>query len=196
MIIFAFPMKYYPDWYPQFPELYPPDENRLPSRVSRPKLGAEEEKKAVRSKRLAMPTIEEPALTLEEASALLMQWQALQAELTRVKNNELLLRQRLFRHFFPVAKEGTNHHNLGHGYKLDAVVPYTREVDAEALLGLSNELPAAGIDLDALIKYKPSLVTSAYRDLTDVQQKLFDRCLTIKPGSPTLKLVAPKDEGG
>jgi hypothetical protein len=132
------------------------------------------------------------SLTPEQADTMLMEWNRLTTELSRIKSQEMLLRMRLFQHFFPDAVEGTNKHQLGAGYSLTAAVPYTREVDEEALQSKDNELKAAGIDSKLLIKWKPSLVTSAYRELTDVQMRVFDSCLTIKPGAPTLKIVEPK----
>jgi hypothetical protein len=135
-------------------------------------------------------------LTADEANRLLVEWQRLAHELGRLKSQEFLLRTRVFEHFFPAPTEGTNKAPLGKGYTLNATYPLNRTVDTEALHARDNELKAAAIDTELLVKYKPEVVTSIYRQLTAEQQKLFDTVLTIKPGAPALKITAPKPPKG
>jgi hypothetical protein len=132
------------------------------------------------------------ALTPDEANRLLAEWQRLAHELGRLKSQEFLLRARVFQHFFPTPEEGTNKCPLGKGYTLKANYPLNRTVDPEALKSHDNELKAALIDTELVIKYKPEVVTSCYRQLTAEQQKLFDTVLTIKPGAPALEITKPK----
>lgn len=48
--------------------------------------------------------------------------------------------------------------------------------------------------MDDVIRWKPELAVTVYRNLTADQIHLVDQCLEIKPGSPSLDLVAPKEK--
>jgi hypothetical protein len=45
-----------------------------------------------------------------------------------------------------------------------------------------------------LIRWEPALSITAYQNLDHETQKLFDGCLTIKPGKPSLEVIPPKAE--
>ena len=121
----------------------------------------------------------------------LAQWFTLQQELAKLKASEMLLRQRIFKHYFPNAKEGTNTFVLPDGYQLKADLPYERKVDEGALQALSEELAKAMVSKDELLEYKPSLKVKEYRTLTDEQRLIVDQFLIIKPGTPSVKIVPP-----
>lgn len=128
-------------------------------------------------------------------------------------------RKRLFSHFFPSPTEGTNTFDLPDGFELKGTYPIDRTVDAEVVavlrnlricdlepgmirdLHLEGQDPAAPVldvmhlSVDPLLKWEPKLVVKPYKQLTAEQRKLFDRCLSSKPGSLTLE-VKPKSTRG
>lgn len=118
-------------------------------------------------------------------------WYQLQLELKRIKASEMLMRMKIFKHYFPAPAEGTNTAPLADGYVIKATYPITRDVDPGALQALKDTLLEQGVRADELVQYKPSLVVKEYRTLTAEQQHLFDQCLIIKPGSPGLEIVLP-----
>lgn len=134
-----------------------------------------------------MVTIPENAVTAEELS----QWYVMQQELAKLRASEMILRKRIFEHFFPVPEEGTNSVDLADGWVLKGKHTITRNVDQAALQVLSEKFREEGMNPDALIEQKPTLVKRAYNKLTDKQRHLFDQALIVKPGSPALEIVLP-----
>ena len=120
------------------------------------------------------------------------EWYRLQEELKKVKAKEMLLRTKIFAFYFPAPTEGTNTHTMADGYALKGKYTINREVDLGAFTALREQLGKAGILPDSMVQFKPSLVLSQYRELTEEQVHLFDQCLIIKPGSPALEIVLPK----
>jgi hypothetical protein len=45
---------------------------------------------------------------------------------------------------------------------------------------------------NVLVKWEPKLSETAYKNADSETQKLFDGCLTIKPGKPSLEIIEPK----
>jgi hypothetical protein len=122
----------------------------------------------------------------------LEEWYLANEQLAKLKAREMMLRKRIFNHYFPTPKEGTNDAELPDGYVLKATYPITRTVDEAGLSVLKEQFVEAKISTDKLVSYKPSLVVSEYRTLTAEQQQLFDQALIIKPGTPALEIVQPK----
>lgn len=118
-------------------------------------------------------------------------WYKATEELTRAKQREILLRMRIFRHYFPSPAEGTNTFVLPDGYELKGVHKINRSVEPAALEVLKPKFAEAKIRVDSLIKYDPDLVIKEYRTLTEEQVQLFDQCLVVKDGTPDLKIVQP-----
>ena len=54
-----------------------------------------------------------------------------------------------------------------------------------------SRLTKLGISPEQLVKWKPELVLKAYRNLTNEQKEVFNECLVIKDGSPSLEIVLP-----
>lgn len=129
----------------------------------------------------------QPGVTTEELS----QWFTVQDQLKKLKVSEMLMRKRIFGFFFPSPKEGTNTVPLPDSYVLKGGYPITREVDVGAFTAVKEEMTKLGVNADMLVEWKPSLKVAVYRELTDEQQKMFDRCLIIKPGSPSLAIELP-----
>lgn len=130
-----------------------------------------------------------PADTVTQAD--LDEWYRLQDQLKKVKASEMLLRTKIFKHFFPEPVEGTNSFNLAEGWVAKGKYTINREVDPGSLGAYKQQFMEHQINPDVLVQYKPSLVLGEYRKLTAEQQKLFDVCLIIKPGSPALEIVLP-----
>lgn len=105
---------------------------------------------------------------------------------------EMVLRRAVAVAAFADPKEGTNKVDLPNNWQLKLTHPIDRRV-LEAELDINIEqLKAAGINVDEVVRWKPELNTKAYRELTDEQRKLLDTVLNIKPGTPSLELVPPK----
>lgn len=134
-----------------------------------------------------MTAIPEDTVTQED----LNEWYRLQDQLKKIKASEMLLRTKIFKFFFKEPAEGTNNHPLAEGWVLKGKYTINRDVDPGELGARRPMLAENGINADVLVQYKPSLVLGEYRKLTAEQQKLFDACLIIKPGSPALEIVLP-----
>lgn len=124
----------------------------------------------------------------------LVEWEKLHNQLALLKAKEMDLRKRIYAHYFPAPKEGTNNHSLAEGYLLKAQRKIDRKVNQEDLLALASEggpFLQAGIDANSLIRWVPELEIKAYRALPDDKRIIFEQCLTIKDGSPQLDIVLP-----
>lgn len=124
----------------------------------------------------------------------LSRWFELQEMLRRLKDEELSLRGELFRELFPEPKEGTNTLDLGDGYELKAQFKMNRKIDKDALEEMHDDLVAAGVPLDELLRYTVSLNTARFRKLTGEEVHLFDQVLTMTPATPSLSIVQTKNK--
>lgn len=131
----------------------------------------------------------------EVTQADLAEWYRLKDQLATIRNSEMLLRQKIFKGLFPTPKEGTNSHTLPDGYVVKATHTISRDIDVGAVEAYRQRLTEQGVAVDKLLNWKPSLVTKEYRTLTEEQRNMFDACLIIKPGSPTIEIVKPKTKG-
>jgi len=139
--------------------------------------------------------VDVPQIPEEEKLAQLTEWHVAKQEALACKpitDRELMLRKQLLRVFFPNPKEGANVCPLPNDCKLTITAPLTRSIDKEGLIELNDELVAMGIDIIGLIEYEPKLKVSAYRELSTEQRNLFDRCLVVKDGAPTIEIKEPK----
>lgn len=121
----------------------------------------------------------------------LAEWYKMAQDLRNLKAKESLLRKKIFGSAFPDPKEGTNSYDLPDGYVLKGQHVLNRDIDIGALDALKPKLREEGMNPDNLVKYKPELKKAEYNKLTEEQKKLFDQCLIIKPGSPSLEIVLP-----
>lgn len=122
----------------------------------------------------------------------LEKWYNMQEELKVLREAESVLRNEIFKVAFPNPKEGTNKLDLPEGWVLNATMPITRKVDLAAFLALKEELEAAHISPDKMVKFLPELELKQYRCLTEEEVQLVDQFLIIKEGSPQMKIVMPK----
>lgn len=163
-----------------------------------------------------------PEQTAADAAALekLTRWQAMNAQLRELREDEAALRKELFAHFFPAPVEGANTAPLPGGWRLTTSYPLTRAVDLAQFTNLRNakvgdmqqvlaafgidheKLPtglpvtqAMGMNLDDLVKFKPEVNVKPYRELTEHQRLVFELCITTKPGSPAAFEIKPPKAG-
>lgn len=135
-----------------------------------------------------MTEIPAKTCTIEEIS----EWYQVNEQLAALKNKEMLLRKHIFDAKFPDPVEGTNNAELPDGWLLKAKYGLNRNLDIDALNQMATSLREAGIVPEKLVKWKPELELKEYKTLSAEQRTMFDHCLLIKPGTPSLEIVMPK----
>lgn len=132
----------------------------------------------------------------EDQMRLLEEWRQARAMVESVKPliaREQELRKKVFAAFCPSPREGTNTLELDGGWKLKLVYKLDRKIDEAALPSVAEQLRGIGINVDTLVKWVPDLKTAVYRELTAEQRALFDQALIVKPATPVVELVPPKE---
>lgn len=118
----------------------------------------------------------------------IIDWYELVEKLKVLKAQELEMRVKLFSTYFPEPEEGTNFCDI-QGGELVADLPYSYTLDRDTMEEALESIPTT--KRDKLIGWKPSLVTSVYNKLSVGARKKFTAaCLTVTPGTPSLKIVA------
>lgn len=133
----------------------------------------------------------------DEQYALIVEWQKLVEQVEafkKIMREEVKLRRQVFEACFPDPEEGTNTFDLAHDWKLKGVYKIGRRVDEAALDAVKKKMRKIEVNPDKLIRMQPSLVRKAYNELTEEQRMIFDQALIIKPETPALTLVPPKEE--
>lgn len=131
-------------------------------------------------------------MTQEQLFSKIGRWTQLSQQLAAIKDEEMKLRKELFEECFPSPTEGTATVDMPEGWKLKGTYKLTRSLDEAALPAVIAELHKHKVSTDQLITYKPNLSLSAYRKMDDKWRKVLEQAMEIKPGAPTLELVAPK----
>lgn len=139
----------------------------------------------------------------------LAEWFNMQKQLAILRVGEMLLRKKIFAHFFPAPTEGTNTVPLPENWQLKGGYVINRKIVPESMAALcyreplpeggfaANKLEQIGISTDRLIKWTPELSIKVYRELNEAQQHLVDQMLLIEPGAPSLEIAPPaKRRGG
>lgn len=145
----------------------------------------------------------------------LTEWYLLDRQLKEIKEKEMTLRKKICSEYFAKAVEGANTYVLENNAALKSVLPIHRAVDeagfatlkllttadcSPTLFGHKLTPPKLtekivtflDIRLDDLVNWTPELKVSEYRKLNDVQREIFDNCLLIKPGTPSLEILVKK----
>jgi hypothetical protein len=110
---------------------------------------------------------------------------------------EITLRKELVEAFFNTKIEGAQSIPLpnGGGWKVKATIKIERKINQVTLPTILATLREQQVpNTDALVTYKPTLAIKEYKSLQNLNKeaiKIFDQCLTIKPGTPTLEMVPP-----
>lgn len=133
---------------------------------------------------------------------LILQWQEATRKLAEAKEIESTLRAEVLKNAFafdPEAlREGTENVELGAGYKLKAAFKINRnfvggqEAVEKALQKIEKSGPEGEFIADRLVKWKPSLSITEYKNLPEKFRKVIDDVVTSKEATPTLELVEPK----
>lgn len=119
------------------------------------------------------------------------------ANAKRWMERERELRSLIYGNLFGSLADGTTHtHELGNGYKLKAKRPLNYKVDAGLIDDALDKIVAIGNSgaflADRVIKWKPELSLTEYKQLSDEQRQVLDVAITMTPGLPSLELVEPK----
>lgn len=118
-------------------------------------------------------------------------WDEMKNQLALLRNQEMALRKRIFGALFPNPVEGTNKHPLANGWELKATHTIDRQVDTAAFTSMRELFVKEGLPADTLVRWKAELAKAEYNKLTQEEQFKFDRCMVIKPGSPSMEIVLP-----
>lgn len=128
----------------------------------------------------------------EEFYKLVARWNDAKTALESAKQQESDLREAIISEKFKDSELGTTNLDLGHGYKLKAVIKQTISLDKK------EDVEAMLIKLDEnvrsrLFKYEWKMSEGEYKKLEDKDRLIVDTVITKKPAKPSLELVAPKE---
>lgn len=141
--------------------------------------------------------------------AILKAWSDANDELQAVKYRETQLRMMAFQRNVPDPKEGTNTLEIGSGFVLKAEYKYNYNLskvlknDAKEVIGVLDD----SLDVyeretedksaaERLVKWSPEISVTEYKRMKDnAAFRHIAPFLTIKPGMPTLSIVAPGEPG-
>ena len=126
----------------------------------------------------------------ESASALIWEWHTVAKALAKMKKQEARLRAVVFSAFFKDSPLGTNTLALPEDWQLKCVKKENVKLDERALPSVLEEL-GEGFE-DKLIKYKPSIIAAAYKELAEDEQAVFDEAVITTPASPSISLISPE----
>lgn len=140
-----------------------------------------------------------------DASQLLSAWYAAKTSLENAKLEEHALRLKVFELFGDKSIVGTTQTvRLGGSYKLSMKIPvyykFSKDADGtlddiaitNALEEISDSGPMGMHCADELVRWKPELSVTTYKQLTRAHQTIIDRLIEITHGMPTVDLVGGK----
>src|SRR5574340_318677 len=140
---------------------------------------------------------EQKELTEQEKYDLLTAWDNVKREIVAFKptiEKEAALRKRVMAAFFPSPKEGVNTVDLQADWKLKGTHKLDRKIDEAALPAVQEQMRDAGYNPDVYIKHVPELNVMIYKAASPEVKKIFDHAIIMKPASPTVELVPPKEK--
>lgn len=133
-------------------------------------------------------------MTNSERDDLIVQWRHTKVHLDNYKIKEMELRKEIVAGCFSEDQvEGTENIELGNDWKLKAVkkMNYRCVGKQEKIIATLAKLPS---ELSKrLVSWKPSLSTREFKLLENGQAKIVSEIVEIRPGTPTLELIAPKE---
>lgn len=120
------------------------------------------------------------------------------------KYKEAALREEVVKRIFANdITAGTYNYELGLGYKLkcvkkDTYTPVTKKTNPDDIT-INDALQRIGemgnegkFIVGRIIKWKPELSLTEYKNLSDDMKKIITDALIIKPAMPTLEIIEPK----
>lgn len=126
-------------------------------------------------------------MNLKRIEDLITQWDEASKKLTEYKLLEQDLRQQIFDLAFPNATNGANKLRISYNMALVGRLKTNYTIDKERMPLVPDSL------IEKVIRFDPRINEPAYRNLTPDELKLVARCVTEKPGMPTLE-VKPQDK--
>lgn len=134
-------------------------------------------------------------LTHEQCNQLIAEWHTADQQQKFWRQKELELRAALVTEKFTKVK-GTERIDLDAGWQLviERGLDYKLENKNNETADVLDELPSEVAAL--LVKWKPELSVTNYNETTQEIRDMLNAVLTIKPASPTVKLVPPKASKG
>jgi hypothetical protein len=96
------------------------------------------------------------------------------------------LREQLVSVYFPAAKLGTTKLHVDGIGQLEVTMRENVTIDPAGVDAVRAALYDVGINLDDVISYTPKLISKGYKALDGQSVRIVNRCLTVKPGMPTL----------
>ncbi len=155
-------------------------------------------------KEILEPVIEViEAIAPDQIQAVMAEWKHAQEQKALFVEREMLLRKRLFKHFFPDAKEGANNFPLGNGWKVTGNKKVNRRIDQREMKNMgeaynqglmSPEDMAAwkSIPFDAILSWKPEVKVGGYKKLEGTAKDMVSRFVIESDGSPELEFKPVK----
>lgn len=120
---------------------------------------------------------------------IVLQGQKALAEAAERENRAMLIDT-----FFPGVGYGTNSLDVDDGRTLSVTTGKTYKVDEAMLDAIREKMrDKFGLNVDAVVRWKPELNKAVYDELTEEERAHFDQCLTITDASAQLKIVEPKN---
>lgn len=136
---------------------------------------------------VAAPVLEAPATQKD-----IERWYVVAEQLAKAKEEEMTLRKKIAKTYFPDPVEGVNDVPMSDGWVMKMTYKIDRKIISEKFALLQDEFKTAKLPLKDLVRFKPDLAVGEYKKLTEEQRKLFDKAMEIKPGAPTLEITKPK----
>ena len=119
----------------------------------------------------------------------LVKWYQAAEQLKAAKSVELELRKQVIEEYFPTLEEGAQSVEIEGDAELVCTQPYSYSVDSDTLDEGLEHIPKT--KRDKIVIWKPSMSVAVYRKLTKKARNAFTaECVTIKPGTPSLKIKA------
>lgn len=133
-----------------------------------------------------------------QRDALILTWQESQKALAKAKEAEAVNRQAVIA-LFNAAPDasGVQNIDLGSGYKLKATFKLNHKISGDVTKML-DKLEKSGDEgkfiAERLVKFKPELALTEYKNLPDKLRKLVDEFIVTSPALPSVELVEPKSK--
>lgn len=130
--------------------------------------------------------------------AIILNWQESQKALAKAKEIEAEARQQVIA-LFNAAPDasGVQNIDLGSGYKLKATFKLNHKIkgDVEKMLSKLENIGEEGKFIaERLVKFKPELSLTEYKNLSDKMRKITDEFIVTTPALPSVELVEPKSK--
>ena len=135
---------------------------------------------------------------------LLVEWQAKKTALDTLKAEELEARKRIVELMYDKSKIGSQcTYKLGNGYKVTVKIPvhfsfikdHDNRVDVAKLKETIYDIAigaGGGTELtDSLVRWKPELSVSTYRELEPKYRQLIDEVVVTTVGTPQVEILTP-----